>query len=146
MKIASMSQQNRLLSHLKMFVLETFTAAAFPGPSEVLLAQGWGAALSRWPQRRGWDGAHGSPRCLRCSDARRGHGRVDGALHLACSSDSWGAALQKPGVVAYSRCLAWTTLTPSLVRVNGTALAVRAVGDRGSQQWDFVFWLWLELR
>lgn len=84
MKITFMSQQNKLLSHLKMFILEMFTAAAFP--REAGMAQGWGAAPS-W-QWQGWDRAHGSPRRSQRSDARRGRGRVAGALCLTCAPDS----------------------------------------------------------
>lgn len=49
MKITSMSQQNKLVSHLKMFLLATFTAVVFPRPSKAWLRRAQGSAL---PQGR----------------------------------------------------------------------------------------------
>lgn len=127
-----MSQQNKLLCHLKMFVLETFTAAAFPSPSKAWLAQGWDAALSQQLRRWGWDQAHGSSRRLRQSDAHRGR-RSCGWSALprmlwwfirSCSARAQGCSL--------FRCLARTALTPSLICTNR--------GSRGGQSSG---WPWL---
>lgn len=136
-----MSQQNKLLFHLKTLILDTFTAAAFPSPSEARLAWGWGAA------RSGRAGTERTAPLDACGGAMLivAAGAVDGALCLACSGDSSGAALHKPGVAAHSDAWHGPCLPLRLYAETGAALAVRAVGDRGSHQWDFVFWLWLEL-
>lgn len=72
-------------------------------------------------------------------------GAVDGALCLACSGDSSGAVLHEPRVAACSDAWHGLRLPPRSYARTGAAVVVRAVGDRGSHQWDFVFWLWLEL-
>lgn len=86
MKITSMSQQNKLLSHLKMFILAMSTAVVLPSPSKAGLRRAQDSALSQsgvW----GWARAHGSSRRLCGAMLVMAVGALDGALCLTCLAD-----------------------------------------------------------